>query len=124
MKKGFLLSAIACGVLMSTVSLQAKTDKKVLVQHEMDKQMQKHKQAPKEIIIGMQETFNALQALQKEDKTTAQQALQRAAESFDKALKADPTLDLIPIDERLQAFAFEGSAKRIAARLTVARQLP
>jgi uncharacterized spore protein YtfJ len=123
MKKGFLLSAIACGVLMGTVSLQAKTDKKVLVQHEMDKQVKNHKQAPKEIIMGMQNTFNALQAMHKGDKKTAQKALEAATQSFDKALKANPALDLIPVDERLQAIAFGGSAKIIAARIAVARQL-
>ena len=123
MKKGLLLSVIACGVLMGTVTLQAQTDKKVLVQHEMDKQMRKHKQAPQEIILGMQNTFNALKALQKGDTNATEAALEAATASFDKALKADPSLDLIPIDERFQAYAFEGSPKVIAARLAVARQL-
>jgi len=123
MKKRFLLSALTCGLLLGVTTLQAKTDKKVLVQHEMQKQVQNHKQAPKEIVEGMQNTFNALQALGKKDKKEAKKDLEAAMKSFNKALKADPSLDLVPIDERLQAYAFMGTSEVIKDRLKVAQQL-
>jgi len=123
MKKRVLLSVLTCGLLLGVTTLQAKTNKKVLVQHEIQKQVKNHKQAPKEIVAGMQETFKALQALGKKDTKEATKELEAAMKSFNKALKADPSLDLVPIDERLQAYAFMGTSKVIADRLILAQQL-
>jgi len=123
MKRRVLLSALACGVLLGATGLQAKTDKKELVHNMAQAEMKNHKQAPKEIVAGMQNAFAALQALQAGKKEAAQKALEKANKSFDAALKADPALDLVPIDERFQAFAFLGSSNVIAARLKLAQQL-
>jgi len=123
MKKRVLLSALTCGLLLSATGLQAKTDKKELIRNVVQTEMKQHKQAPKEIVAGMQNAFAALQALQAGKKEDAQKALEAAKRSFDAALKADPSLDLVPIDERFQAFAFLGSSDAIAARLKLAQQL-
>jgi hypothetical protein len=123
MKKRFLLSAITCGVLLGATGLQAQTDKKELVQNIIQQKVKEHKQAPKEIVAGMQNTFAALKALQANKKDEAKKALEAATKSFNAALKADPSLDLIPIDERFQAYAFMGSSDIIAARLKLAQQL-
>jgi len=123
MKKRVILSALACAVLVGATSAQAKTDKKTLVNHVIQEQTAKHKPAPKEIVAGMQQTFAALQALRVGKKEDAQKALESATQSFDAALKADPSLDLIPVDERFQAYAFLGSADVIAARIKLAQQL-
>ena len=123
MKKRVLLSALACGLLLGATGLQAKTDKKELVHNMAQTEMKNHKQAPKEIVAGMQNAFAALQALQAGKKDAAQKALEAANKSFDAALKADPSLDIVPIDERFQAFAFLGSSDVIAARLKLAQQL-
>jgi len=123
MKKRFLLSALTCGVLLGTTGLQAQTDKKELLQNVMQEEVKEHKQAPKEIVAGMQNTFAALKALQANKKDEAKKALEAATKSFDNALKADPSLDLIPIDERFQAYAFIGSSDIIEARLKLAQQL-
>ncbi len=123
MKKRVVLSALACALLVGATSAQAKTDKKTLVNHVIQEQTAKHKPAPKEIISGMQQTFAALQALRVGKKTDAQKALESATQSFDAALKAHPALDLIPVDERFQAYAFLGSADVIAARIKLAQQL-
>ena len=100
MKQKFLLSVLTCGLLVGSTGLQAKTDAKVLMQ----KEMQKHaatssKKASKEIVDGLQSTFTAFGALQKNKKDTAEKLLKQATASFDKALKADPALGLVPIDE-------------------------
>ncbi len=123
MKKRVVLSALACALLVGATSAQAKTDKKTLVNHVIQEQTAKHKPAPEEIISGMQQTFAALQALRVGKKADAQKALESATQSFDAALKANPALDLIPVDERFQAYAFLGSADVIAARIKLAQQL-
>ncbi|RRS30349.1 MAG: hypothetical protein P794_07280 [Epsilonproteobacteria bacterium (ex Lamellibrachia satsuma)] len=123
MKKRFLLSALTCGLLLSATGLQAKTEKKELVNNVIQQEVKNHKQAPKEIISGMQNTFAALKAMQAGKKDEAKKALEAATKSFDAALKADPSLDIIPIDERFQAYAFMGTSDVIAARLKLAQQL-
>jgi len=123
MKKRYLLSALTCGLLLSATALQAKTEKKELVNNVMQQEVKNHKQAPKDIVAGMQNTFAALKAMQAGKKDEAKKALEAANKSFDAALKADPSLDLIPIDERFQAFAFMGTSDVIEARLKLAQQL-
>jgi len=123
MKKRLLLSALTCGILMGATGLQAKTEKKALLQHMVQNEIKNHQKAPKEIVAGMQHTFMALKSLQANKKDEAKKALEAATKSFDAALKADPTLDLIPIDERFQSYAFVGDAKVIASRLELAQQL-
>jgi len=88
MKKRFLLSALTCGLLIGATGLQAKTDKKELVHNVMQQQVKNHKQAPKEIVVGMQNTFAALKAMQVNKKDEAKKALKAATKSFDAALKA------------------------------------
>ena len=123
MKKRLLLSALTCGVLLGATGLQANTDKKTLVNNVMQEQAKEHKQAPKEIVAGMQNTFAALKAIQAGKKDEAKKALEAATKSFDTALKANPSLDLVPIDERFQAFAFMGSSDVIEARLKLGQKL-
>jgi len=123
MKKRVLLSALTCGLLLSATGLQAQTDKKELLRNVVQTEMQHHKKAPKDIVAGMQNTFTALKALQANKKEEAKKALEAATKSFDAALKADPSLDLIPIDERFQSYAFMGTSDVIAARLKLAQQL-
>jgi len=107
----------------SVFEKEAQADKKKLIQAVINKRIKDHKPAPKEIIIGMQDTFNALQAMGKGKKDEAQKDLEAAIQSFDAALKADPALDLVPVDERFQAFVFLGSSDVIAARIKLAEQL-
>ena len=123
MKKRFLLSVVTCGLLLGATGLQAKTDKKELVNNVMQQEAKNHKQAPKDIVAGMQNTFAALKAMQAGKKDEAKKALEAANKSFDAALKADPSLNLIPIDERFKAFAFMGTSDVIEARLKLAQQL-
>jgi hypothetical protein len=89
----------------------------------MQEQVKNHKPAPEEIVAGMQNTLAALKAMQINKKDDAKKALEAATKSFDAALKVDPSLDLIPIDERFQAYAFMGTSDTIAARLKLAQQL-
>ncbi len=121
--KRVIISAVTCALLFGATALQAKTDKKTLVRNEMAAEAKNHKVAPKEIILGMQNTFKALQALHMNKKDEAKKDLQTALASFDKALKANPKLDVIPVDERLQAFEFIGTSKDIQKALDLGQKL-
>ncbi len=123
MKQKFLLSILTCGLLLGSTGLYAKTDKKVLIQNEVQHEMKARKQAPKEIVAGMQQTYAAIQALHQHKKDDAKKALKSAEKNFDTALKANPALDIVPIDERFQAYAFTGSSKAINARIKLTEQL-
>lgn len=83
----------------------------------LDKEIHNHnlnkKQAPKEIMSGLQNTIIALHALQQNNKTVAKQALEKATKSFDTALKRNPKLDMVPVDERIAVNDFTGDAKLI-----------
>jgi len=57
MKKTLLLSALTCGLLLSTTSMQAKSDTKTLVQHQMKENKKEFKQAPKEIFRCITRNF-------------------------------------------------------------------
>ena len=121
--KRVIISAVTCALLFGATALQAKTDKKTLVRNEMAAQAKNHKVAPKEIILGMQNTFKALQDLHMNKKDDAKKDLKTALASFDKALKDNPKLDLIPVDERLQAFEFIGTSKDIQKALDLGQKL-
>ena len=82
-------------------------DKKIKM-HNMSK-----KQAPKEILSGLQNSIMALRALHAGNKVAAKQALEEATKSFDIALKKNPQLDMVPIDEKTTINDFTGDAKLI-----------
>jgi len=121
--KRVITVATAAAVLLGATALQAKTDRKSLVKNEMATEAKSHKAAPKEIILGMQYTFKALQDLHAQKKEDAKKDLQAALDSFNTALKKNPKLDLVPVDERIQAFEFLGSTNDIKKALELAQKL-
>lgn len=123
MKQKWLLSTLTCGLLLSSTLLQAKTDHRILMQNAVQQHNKNTKQAPKEIVEGLQDTFSALAALQKKQNDTATKLLEKATTSFDTALKKNPALGLVPIDEQVQIFEFTGNADMIAKRIKWAQKL-
>ncbi len=83
----------------------------------IDKEINTHhtntKQAPKEIMSGLQNSIMALRALQANNKLAAKEALESATKSFNIALKKNPKLDMVPIDERITINDFTGDAKLV-----------
>ena len=71
------------------------------------------KEAPEEIISGLRSTIMALRVLQVNNTSVAKQALKNATKSFDLALKKNPKLDMVPIDERIVVNDFTGDAKLV-----------
>jgi cellobiose-specific phosphotransferase system component IIA len=79
------------------------------------------KKAPKEVTDGLTQTVLALEALSRNDAKTATKALQKATEDFNKALKANPSLGLVPIEQDIVAYEFLGSAKSVLMAEDIAR---
>ncbi|WP_456458286.1 YfdX family protein [Nitratifractor sp.] len=99
-----------------------KTPKSVVAK-EIKYSSEHFKKAPKEVLGGLKATLMALNALQKNDSKTAEANLQKAVELFDQALKADPQLKLVPIDQEIELFQFEGGVKEIKAAIVLAKSL-
>jgi len=122
MKKTLLLSVFTCGLLLSTTSIQAKTDTKTLVKHQLEENKKTFKQAPKEILDALKETSLAMQNLQDKKNDEAKKHLKLATENFNKALKNDPKLDILPVDENIVVYENLASAKEINNILKVAQE--
>jgi len=84
-----------------------------IIDKEMKTNNMSKKQTPKEIISGLRNSIMALRALQANNKLAAKQALENATKSFDAALKKNPKLDVVPIDERISVNDFTGDAKLV-----------
>jgi len=122
MKKTLLLSVLACGVLLSTTSIQAKSDTKTLVQQQMKENKQAFKQAPKEILDALKETSLAMQSLKHHKNDEAKKHFKLATEKFNKALKDNPALDILPLDESIEVYENLASAQEINHELTVIQE--
>jgi hypothetical protein len=123
MKKRFILSALACAAVLGTTTLQAKTDTKTMMETQLKKHTMEQKKAPKEVAEGIQNTFKALHAIEQNKLKEAEKLLAEADQKFTTALKNDPSLDLLPLEETLMAFSYTGSSKDIQAALDLSVQL-
>jgi len=122
MKKTLLLSALTCGLLLGTTAIQAKTPTKALMEKQINKHVKEQQKAPKEVIEGIQATFKSVHLIEANKVDEAKKLLQKANDNFEKALKADPGLDLLPLEESLTAYSFTGSSDTIEARLDLASE--
>ncbi len=123
MKRTLFISIIACGLLFATSNIQAKTNTQQLIQKEAQKSQKDFKQAPKEILDGLTESSKAMQSLQEQKSDEAKKHLQNAIANFDKALKNDPSLDIIPIDERIDTYANLSPNKEIEKAIKLVGKL-
>jgi len=123
MKKNILLSVLACGLLLSTSSLQAKTGKQTLIQTAAQKHNKDLQVTPKIVMEGLQATFKAVNAIRANKIDEAKRYLALATEDFNKALKANPKLDLLPVDEKIAAYIYDAPAKVIKDALDLSVQL-
>jgi hypothetical protein len=75
------------------------------------------KAAPKEIVDGLNDTLKAIVALKKQDIKSAKELLSKASENFDKALKANPNLKMVPIAKQIEVREFLGDVALIKRML-------
>ncbi len=112
MKKTILLSTITAGLLFTTI-LQAKTDSKILITNQIKNTQKNFKKAPKEIIDALNATSFAIQSLQHNKIDEAKKQFKIATEKFDLALKNNPSLDIVPLDEQFAVSENLASIKTI-----------
>ncbi len=125
MRKGLMVSAIVASLLIGAGALQAKdmgahntkvsktTQMKNYVKNEVNFQSGKFKKASKEIAKGLNNTIEAIEALGHKDNKKAEKLLVEATKSFDSALKAEPRLRLVPIDNEIVVYRYQGDVKSI-----------
>ncbi len=124
MKQRWMASTLLASLLLGTVSLWAdgtqtlnKNEKMLRIQkslnHEATIQKSQFKQASKEIVVGLQNSFLAARALEEDHVDQAKKALKISIASFEKALKADPKLGLIPIAQEISVHLFNGDVKAL-----------
>ncbi len=123
MKRGVLLSWVAVALLLGAQSVEAKESKQVLMQKEAKVHQDDLKKTPKEIGEGLELTIQAVQKITKHQEKEAQKLLEKASSNFEKALKANPNLDLIPVEENVEAFEFGADSKAIEKILKDAQKL-
>ncbi len=123
MKQKFLLSTLLATLLFSTTFIEAKTDNKILVQHQIEKDKDINKPAPKEIIDATKQSFMAMAFLENDNLDTAKKALVDATKKFDKALKDNPKLDIVPIFQDIEIFEFNAEPQEIVKMLDFAEEL-
>ena len=73
--------------------------KHALITNEVKKLVHKKSEASNEVTAGLVETLKAIANLEKKDTKSAEKHLKLASELFEKAIKKEPSLKLIPVDE-------------------------
>ena len=137
MKKFISISTIAAALMLGSISLYAKSDNLQLhinqtqvkkasqsaVNKEIAYQKSTVKLASKDIMKGLNETVLAIDALGRKKTDEAKKALQEATKAFDSALKVDPTLKLVPVENAVQLYSVDVPVKTIDKAVGVAINL-
>ncbi len=101
MKESMIISAVVASLLLGGSLLQASSESKISeksvkdassvakyqksktsVEKEVQTQNQSFKNAPKEIMLGLSDTFNAIKLLEQNDIDSAKKSLVKATEEF------------------------------------------
>ena len=81
------------------------------------------KKTPKEVMEAIRMTARAAQDIRRNKLDSAAKDLEIASKDFDKALKANPKLDLLPVAQAIQIKTFAGSTATIEKALKLADEL-
>ncbi len=125
MKKSFIVSVALAVTVVGASSLEASnhTQRAKSIQKEISFHNKNFKVASKDIQKGLNDTIKAIQALEKNRVKIAQKNLNNATKEFDKALKIDPKLGLVPLEENLAAYEYRGTPKNIKDALKIAQSM-
>jgi len=80
------------------------------------------KQAPKEVLTGLDETLAAVRALEHKDVKAAHQLLAKASAAFDAALKANPSLKRVPVADDIAVTEIAATPEEIARAVDMAKK--
>lgn len=92
------------------------------VDKEAHTQHQKLKEAPKGVFQAMNETLDAIKALRKDNIAEAKNSLSAATDLFDTAMKANPSLKLVPVAVDVEVDELELSPEQIGSILKQAEK--
>ncbi len=120
--KKTLLVLLASSLLVNANNYK-EASKKELISKEIKKHSNDLKDSPKVIGIAMQETIKALALIQQNKLKDAQKILEDAYAKFNKVLKNNPKLTLIPLDEEIMVFQIEGDSKTIKKAIDLSLNL-
>jgi len=108
-------------------SQAAKKDKTKQIRKNVNAELTHHTPksitAPQEVIEGFASSILAIEALDVGKTQDAKEALKRASELFEQALKDDPKLGLIPISDDIQVSTYIGDAKSVKEDIKTAQKL-
>ncbi len=132
MKNIISISTIAAALMFGSLALQANSTSQhathtkltqQVVAKEAALQQKTFKTASKDIISGLNNSLFATDAIQKKDTKAAEDALTKATKLFDKALKVDPNLKLVPINNRIGLYAIDATPKEIQKAIDMSIKL-
>jgi len=82
----------------------------LIVANSMKNSKNNMNKTPKDVMSALNSTIKAMQYLYMNKIDNAKKSLQDATKLFDKALKNNPALDLVPVDQEVQVTEFFGDA--------------
>ncbi len=125
MKKELIASVALAALVLGVPAVQAANvaTKANSIKKEVNFQNKNFKVASKEIQKGLNDTLNAIKALENKNSKVAKKNLEEATRYFDKALKVDSKLGLIPIQESVVAYQYDGSPKNIKDAIKIAKNM-
>ncbi len=123
MKRELITSVALASFMLGVPALQAANvvSKANSIKKEVNFQNKNFKVASKDIQKGLSNTLSAIAALEKKKTAIAKGDLKKSTKFFDKALKADPKLGLVPIEESVSVYRYDGSPKNIKNALKIAK---
>lgn len=125
MKRELITSVALASFMLGVPALQAANvvSKANSIKKEVNFQNKNFKVASKDIQKGLSNTLSAIAALEKKKTTIAKKDLQKSTKFFDKALKVDPKLGLVPIEKSVSVYQYDGSPKNIKDALKIAKSM-
>ena len=110
------------GTKNNRYQLSDQSKHKASVKKEIDTQNKNLKPGSKEVLDGMNKTFAAIKALQKDDLEGAKKELADATKAFDTALEANPQLKLVPIASEIKVKELASTPEEIEAATSLAKE--
>ncbi len=131
MKSKLIVSMSLAALIVGASTVQASTNmhpamnnskhRDSFIKKELDFQKNDFKAISSDINKGLSNTIYAIRSLQHKKNNVAAHNLSEATKYFNKALKADPNLKLVPIDREMLVFQYKGSAKSIKNAIKIAK---
>ena len=131
MRKGIMVSVALGSILFGASALQAactmhpasksSNHRDKVIKKELMFQKKNFKTFSSDIQKGFNDSVYAIRLLEHKNGKKAELDLTKATKSFDKALKLEPNLKLVPIGREMAVFQYKGSVKNIKQAIKIAK---